>query len=437
MDIKDLRQRKADLLKEADTLIVKEDDKSITEDEATRLNAIMDDDGDLDTVNAAIVREEKLMEQRRSMTPVTDINTDTVTEAADKLLPATVKAAGQPFASFGEQMAAIANKAVNGVTDSRLPQYFAASGASEGVASDGGYLVQTDFSTELLRKAHEFGVFTGRVRQIPISSDANGLKINAIKETSRANGSRFGAVQAFWAGEAEALTASRPKFRQMELNLHKLTGLAYATDELLADAAALGTVLDMAFTEEFAFKLDNAIFEGSGAGEPLGVMEGGALVSVAKESGQAADTIVIENIFNIYARMWARSRANAVWYINQDIEPQLFGLTDASNRALWLPSNSVAGRPHNTLLGLPIVPTEHNRTLGDKGDITLFDLSQYLMIEKGPMQAASSIHVRFLNDEMTFRFIIRADGQPIWESALTPFAGTATKSPFVTLDARA
>ena len=433
--IKQLRQRKADLLSEAETLTAKEDDKTIGEDEATRLNAITEDAGELDKVNASIKREERLMDERRSMIPVTDLNADTAEELAARL-PAEAKKKAETFETFGEQMMAVANKAINGVEDSRLSQLWAASGASEGVAGDGGYLVQTDFSSELLRKLYDTGVFSSRVRRIPISANSNGLKINAIKETSRADGSRFGGVQAFWAGENDAFTGSKPTFRQMELGLHKLTGLAYATDELLEDAAALGAVLNTAFQEEFGFKIDNAIFEGNGAGIPKGIMNGAALVSVAKESGQGADTVNVTNIFNMWSRLWARSRANAAWYINQDVEPQLYGMTLA-NQPIFIPGGTVAGQPFSTLMGRPIVPTEHNGTLGDKGDILLADLSQYLWIDKGSIKSDSSIHVRFLNDEMTFRFILRADGQPIWESALTPFKGTATKSPYVTLDARA
>ena len=435
MNIKELRQRKADLLAEAETLSAKESDGSITEDETARLNVLMDEGGEIDKVNGSIKREERLMDERRAMEATPHLNQDTEDEAKAKL-PAEAKKKAETFESFGDQMMAIANLAINGAEDPRLPQFWAASGASEGVASDGGYLVQTDFSTELLRKLYDTGVFLSRVRRIPISANSNGLKINAIKETSRANGSRFGGVEAFWAGENIAFTKSKPTFRQMELGLHKLTGLAYTTDELLEDAAALGAVLNTAFQEEFGFKIDNAIFEGTGAGIPKGIMGGAALVSVAKESGQGADTVVVNNIFNIWARLWARSRANAVWFINQDIEPQLYGMTLA-NQPIFIPGGTVANQPFSTLMGRPIVPTEHNGTLGDKGDILLADLSQYLWVDKGGIKSDSSIHVRFLNDEMTFRFILRADGQPIWESALTPFKGTATKSPYITLDSRA
>jgi HK97 family phage major capsid protein len=48
--------------------------------------------------------------------------------------------------------------------------------------------------------------------------------------------------------------------------------------------------------------LDDAIINGTGAGMPLGVLNAGCLVSVTKESGQKADTIVAENAVKMYHR---------------------------------------------------------------------------------------------------------------------------------------
>ena len=133
------------------------------------------------------------------------------------------------------------------------------------------------------------------------------MKINAVDEDSRANGSRWGGVQTYWEGEADELTGSKPKFRQLELSLKKLTGLCYATDELLQDAAALEAVIRQAFAEEFGFKIDDAILDGSGEGEPLGILNSGAIVKVEKEKDQT-DTITVENLI----KMWNRDRKSVV-----------------------------------------------------------------------------------------------------------------------------
>ena len=348
--------------------------------------------------------------------------------------PTPTKDTEKRFSSFGEQLMAAYRAAMpGGKVDERLSTR-AASGLNETTPSDGGFLVQQDFVTELLKKTYETGILASKVKKIPISTNANGMKINAIDEDSRANGSRWGGVQTYWEGEADEITASKPKFRQMELSLKKLTGLCYATDELLQDAAALEAVIRQAFAEEFGFKIDDAILSGSGEGEPLGILNSGAIVTVAKEASQT-DIITVENLIKMWNRLWSRSRANAVWYINQELEPYLYTLK-IGDKPVYIPAGGLSEKPYGTLFGRPVVPIEQCSAAGEVGDIILADIGQYLLIDKGGIKSASSIHVRFLYDENVFRFIYRVDGKPIWTKPLTPYKGSATVSPFVTLAKR-
>ena len=338
------------------------------------------------------------------------------------------------FTSLGEQMMAV-YRASNpgGRIDSRLTTR-AASGANESNPSDGGFLVQQDFVKTLLKRTYETGILASKVRKIPISSNSNGLKINSIDEDSRANGSRWGGVQTFWQSEADEMSASKPKFKQMELSLKKLTGLCYATDELLQDTSALESVINEAFAEEFGFKIDDAILNGTGSGQPLGLLNSPALVTVVKEKDQTAK-ITTENLIKMWNRMWSRSRANSVWYINQELEPFLYTLM-IGDKPVYIPAGGLSEKPYGTLFGRPVVPLEQCNGAGDVGDIILADVSQYLLIDKGGVSRASSVHVRFLYDEQIFRFIYRVDGQPIWSKPLTPYKGSSSVSPYVTLAKR-
>jgi len=147
-----------------------------------------------------------------------------------------------PFRSLGEQFAAVARAAQtpHAVDRGLLAIQAAALGGSEGVASDGGFLVQTDFESALLAETYQTAILVGKTDRRPISANANGMKMNVVDETSRVDGSRRGGLLAYWTAEAGAFTKSKPTFRQMELTLQKLTGLYYATDEELKDVAALG-----------------------------------------------------------------------------------------------------------------------------------------------------------------------------------------------------
>jgi len=347
------------------------------------------------------------------------------------------------FGSFGEQMAAVMRAGVPGGTvDPRLRVQGAATGLNETVSSDGGFLVQQDFSSELLQQVFETGILASRCRRIPISGNANGIKIPGVDETSRAS-TRSGGVLAYWKDEAALKVASKPKFRMIDLQLKKLIGLCYATDELLQDAAALEGYIKMAFVEEFGFQVDDSIINGTGAGMPLGILNAGCLVSVAKETGQKAATILAENIMNMRSRLFASSRQNSVWLINQNIEPQLHSMSLAVGTGgvpVYMPAGGLSNLPYDTLYGRPVIPIEQCPTLGTVGDIILADFARgYILAEKGGIQTDMSIHVQFLYDESVFRFVLRVDGQPVRSTTLTPYKGGAsdTQSHFVALATRA
>ena len=343
-----------------------------------------------------------------------------------------------PFGSLGEQLLAVARSSRAGIRmDAGLESiqaYAAAQGLNETVPSEGGFLVQPDYGSELLRDTYDTGILAGRTRRRPVNG--SGFRGNAVDESSRADGSRMGGLQAFWTGEAETMTATKPKFRRIQMDLEKLTGVYYATDELLLDGPALESEIRDWFVEEFGFKLDDAIIRGTGAGMPLGILNAPALVSQAAEGAQPVDTVVSANLQKMFARMPARSLANAIWIINQEIYPQLFALESTVGQRIFLSGGNIAEAPQGAILGRPIVVSEQASAIGDVGDVIFADLKRYLLIEKGGVQSASSIHVQFLTGETAFRFIVRANGQPIPNAAVTPYKGASTLSPFVTLAAR-
>lgn len=347
----------------------------------------------------------------------------------------------KPFRSLGEFLVSVADAASPGNRiDPRLMKIRAASGLSEGIPSDGGFLVQQDFTTALLAKTNETGILKSKCRTIPIGAGANGLRAPIIDESSRATGSRWGGVRIYRTAEADTPTASKPKTSMLNLILEKLMGVCYATDELLKDAVALEAIISQAFSEEFGFVIDDEIVNGTGAGQCLGILAADCLVSVAKETGQAAATVVAENIEKMYARMWTRGVSNATWYINQEVWPQLFKLSHPVGTGgvpVFMPPGGLSAAPFGTLFGRPIQPIEQCAALGTVGDILFADLSQYLFIEKDGLAADSSIHVRFIYEEMTYRFSLRNNGQPMWKSTLTPYKGSATVSPFIALATRA
>lgn len=386
----------------------------------------------------------------------------------------------QRFASLGAQLMAVRNATMWGMGSSRIDKRLlrcvgddyewtvkdgkpygkavskAPTGAGETVPSDGAFLVAQEFIPNLITRTYNTGIVFSRTLKQPVGANFNGFKIPAIDETSRADGSRFGGVQAYWGAEAASITSSKPKFRQISIELQKLFALAYVTDELLEDSVALEGYIMQWFPMEFGFKLDDAVVNGDGAGKPLGILNSPGRVTVSKETNQTATTIVTSNVLKMFRRMWAPSWPNSLWLINQNTMEQLMTLTIPIGTAGALanlyggnayqlpgmtgPGNAYAtgnGAPYGTILGRPVLPIEQCATVGTEGDIILVDLSQYIVGQKGDLNTATSIHVAFVTDQTAFRFIMRINGEPIWHQPLTPYKGTSdTLSPYVTLATR-
>lgn len=342
--------------------------------------------------------------------------------------------------AFGEFLHAVHRAGLNPYDVDQRLLIGAATGMSEGVPADGGFLVGTDQTQTLLEKTYAAGEITRRMQPYGIGANSNGIAIPLIAESSRADGSRWGGLRGYWTSEAGSITSSKPAVGKFRLDLDKVAALVYVTDEELQDVAFLGSLLSRLVPLELSYKLEDGIVNGSGSGMPLGILSAPCLVSVSKETGQAAKTVVAENIVNMYARMWGRSLQNAVWLINQDVLPQLFALSLAvgtGGAPIFMPAGGLSASPYNTLLGRPILMAEYCATLGTVGDIVLADFGEYVLIDKGGVQQASSIHVAFTTGEQAFRFTYRVNGAPWWSSALMPKNGTNTQSPFVALATRA
>jgi len=305
-----------------------------------------------------------------------------------------------------------------------------AAGMNESVPADGGVLVGTDISTVLLQQSIEQSKLMSRIFELPVSQNSNSVSLPIIDDDE---------IEMYWDGEADLITGTKPKMGSVDMKLKNLNGLIYVTNDLLEDAASLEAFIMKKFPEKQSKKLDKAIIAGTGAGMPQGIKTAPALISVAKETGQAARTIVAQNIINMYARFDGNDNT-AVWVANRNTLPQLcqMGIVVGNGGMLvYMPPNGLADRPNGALMGIPLILLEYCETLGTAGDIMLVDLSQYIMAKKSAMKIAPSMHVRFEYNEMAYRFTYRADGQPAKKKARTPDKGADTVSPFVALATRA
>jgi len=318
--------------------------------------------------------------------------------------------------------------------DHRLAPLQATQGSDEqGTYSDpaGGFLVPHGVAPGILSVEPENDPLAGLVTQVPMQAPT--VSFNARVDKNHAT-SVSGGFTVTRRPETVDGTASRMTFEQVTLTANEEFGLAFASERIINDSPqSFVAIIQAGMRTEFVANAMNERINGTGTGERQGALNAGCKIAVAKETGQAAATIVKENIDKMAARSWRYN--SAIWLANQNTRPQLKSLV----QVIGAGGNSV---PYFTtdggekLDGRPLFFTEFAKTIGTEGDLMLLVPSEYLEGTYESEQYAESIHVRFAAAERGFRFYRRNDGQWWWRSALTPKNGS-TLSPVVTLAVRA
>ncbi|MEJ2688278.1 MAG: phage major capsid protein, partial [Gammaproteobacteria bacterium] len=302
----------------------------------------------------------------------------------------------------------------------------------EGDGTSGGYLVPDEYLADLVQVSDPFQeVVFPRARKIPGSRRSVSIPVLDQSGTPAAayKIEYYGGVLSYWTEEAGTKTESQPDFKMLELVAHKLAGYTQASDELLADSAlGLDSLLRQLFGGAVRFRRDYAYLRGTGIGQPLGVINSGALLTTARDVANQISSNDIHSLLQIFL---PTSMGNAVWVVSQTAMEQIFALSDGAQYN-W--NQNAVQKPQMMLYGIPIVWSEKVPALGSVGDIMLCDFSYYYIYTRGGLAIDVSQHYAFINDLTTWRFVFRTDGQPSLSDPI--YIDTTNQvSPFVALAA--
>lgn len=401
----------------------------VTPELSEQSNTIKAQISELDNKLAVMADAERRLTEFKSTVPGAGVGARVHDNGEDK-----------PFNGIGDFLKAVATSNHQALSDADPRLRKLALGQSTAVDSEGGFLVGTDMAAEMFRVVQTEAVIAPRCREYNITNGSNAVEIPTVEETSRATGSRNGGARVYWAGESGTVNPSTVKVGKERIELQKMMAFMYVTSENLQDAGILANLMRDLAAEEMSYGLDDAILFGDGVGKPLGIFNSAAVVTQTKEGSQAANTVNFQNIIKMWSRVLSRSKTRGFWVINSEVMPQLQALASSvatPTELIYLPPGGLSQAPFGTLLGRPIQEIEQASALGTFGDIAFIDPSMYALPRKGGIVAAESVHVRFLNDESTFRFTYRVNGRPLPKAAITPAKGSATKSAFVALETRA
>jgi HK97 family phage major capsid protein len=346
--------------------------------------------------------------------------------------------AGAGLTNPGPKLKAWNEKAI--AIEQRMSKTVGSPSQTTGTLEGGGALIPPEFSRNLLVRAKERSSILSRVTTVPMATTS--IEIPFINSFDHSQGKVAGNVKFRWLAEMAAATENDVKFKMIELRLREANALVYVSNNLMKfSPISIQPFLTTAVDDAFDLAISDAFFNGTGAGQPLGVLNSKALVAVAKEANQDADTIVYENTLKMLARFYGR---RGEWYAIRDVIPQLGVMNvsvGAGGSAVFVAGNmggNATGAFPGALHGAPLVYEEVCSALGDQGDINLIDWSQYLVGQYSGgvgIETSESMHLKFDYRQTAFQFTFFMDGQPWWPEAYVPKTGTS-KSPYVTLAAR-
>ena len=435
MRIRALKAKRAELVAEADAMfkLAEKENRSLTAAEVERDNAIA---AELEANKAETIRLEAHAERIRNEpssdvmpapgAPVVHPDESRVTVGAANV----EKDPKRGFRDHKELLACVMVAGRSGRVDERLKLLATQGSDEQGVYSDpaGGFLVPTAIAPGILSIQPEDDPIAGLATQVTMSAPTVNFNARVDKNHST---SVSGGLTVSRRSETVDGTSSRMIFEQVTLTANEEFGMAFASERILSDSPeSFVSILAAGFRDEYAAFAQNERINGAGTGERMGFLNSPAKITVAKQSGQTAATILKENIDKMEARCWRYGRA--VWLANHNTRPQLKSIVQAVGTG-GAPVGYFVG---DTLDGRPIFFTEFAKTLGTEGDLILVVPSEYMEAMYESPQYAESIHVRFAAAERAFRFYRRTDGRPWWTSPLTPKNGD-TLSPIVTLAVRA
>lgn len=425
-----LLQERADLVKEAQGIfaLAEQEKRDLTDAEKARDDAI---NARLQTLAGEIEREERRREWERTVEAVPDANMQAARRGVESVRDRREDDPKRGFSDLGDFALAVKSYySPGGRRDDRLLIGAAPTDFHRESGGDEGLMVPPAFKAEIFEVVMESDdSLLAAVDSEPTSGDRTSI----TKDESTPWGAT--GVQANWRAEGVQMTPSKLLTSGVDVRCWELYAFVLATGELLQDAARLADRLTRKAGLAIRYKVNEAIVNGTGAGQPLGWFTHSAKVSVVKETSQTAATVNAQNVSKMYARNLNPARAN--WYINQDVFPQL-PLMTIGNQPIWLAPNGFMSAPGGLLLGRPVIFLENCQTVGTQGDIQFVDPKGYYANHKGSAPAfASSIHLYFDYNIEAFRWIFRVGGQPYLSAVVSPAKGTSTRAHVVVLDTRA
>ena len=399
-NIEDMRGKMYALIDEVRSMVkdAEKEERSLSAEEAEKKDKLM---ADIKRMEAEIADEEELqrIEARKAKSAG-----DSEKDKAE-------------WRSLGEFVQTV----IQNPHDKRLVDRYEERQQSQGVGAEGGFLVPDVFSSELLTVSPDEAIIRPRARVFGGGSGENFGELH-IPALQYSGNNMYAGAQVTWIDEGAIKPETDVEFKRVTLHPFEVAAHVEVTDRLIANAPMIQQVVSTQLRGALIDAEENAFLSGNGVGQPTGIIDHAATISVARAGAAAVD---YNDLMNMLESFKGRS---GVWIVGRDMLSQLMVLDDPNGNFVWQP-NARDGNP-GTIFGMPVLFSDHSPALGNLGDVVLADLGYYLIGDGMGIAVAASPHPLFTRNRTIIKAWKTVDGSP-WLTG--PLPTSIPTSPFVEL----
>jgi HK97 family phage major capsid protein len=316
------------------------------------------------------------------------------------------------------------NEFAKAIADNRADNRLEMRTFVEGDSTLGGFLVPGEFTARLMDDSLGDEIIRPGAENYALNQSS---RVIAAWDSADHSSNLYGGWSMQWLGETDPGDIQTGKVRAMTITAKKGALFSECSRELLNDADGFEAGLGLGLRRAIGFYLDNAYIEGNGVAKPLGIINCPSSIQVDRTT---AGTLAYGDFVNMWSRLHGSFKSNSVWIINHDCASALLNLQDGAGRLIYLTESrgGVVQDIPQQIFGRPVYWTEKNPGLGSLGDVILVDRSQYAIGMAGDLLLDKSNAPKWTSDIISFRAIVRVDGDSLWDKAITPKHGANTLS---------
>lgn len=294
----------------------------------------------------------------------------------------------------------------------RIDDYFEGKAMGEGTDTAGGFLVPPEVSNELIPLRDSVSVLRQLFTSQPVGSDT----IRFIAQDS--------GLAVAWTAEFAEKIKNDLSFSEFEAHIYTAAGMAVVSNQLLKDAKwSVDRLITADLAKRFVHLEEQAFINGSGVGQPLGIMNTPGVTSIPYTAATPKQVELLDKISDgvtevqtkylgfpdaivMHPRTWgwlAKGRMTAgEEYV---LGAGQYGTPRKPNESI--PGYTGGTLPRGELFGLPVYTTPNIPTnLGtakNESAVIVGDFSQGLVLDREGIVTDTSQHVYFTSNQTVFR----------------------------------